>query len=109
MNSKYQGLPDIVSIAVELDSRNRSCRFKDTAPDIFETADEPEPPLRPVGPLSLFSTARRRMLTMGQNDNGIAEDDAPPKPTSEAIDSSGLPARRKAERVFGRGTRRPGD
>ncbi|WWD18209.1 hypothetical protein CI109_102659 [Kwoniella shandongensis] len=72
MTSKYRGLPDI-----------------DTAPDVFETTDEPETLLKP-------------------NDNGLDEDDLiPSKPTSEAIDSNGLPSRRKAERVFGRGVRRP--
>ncbi|RSH90456.1 hypothetical protein EHS25_001061 [Saitozyma podzolica] len=71
--SKYRGLPDI-----------------DTAPDVFETADEPEPPLRP-------------------NEDGLGDEDAPIKAASEGIDGSGLPARRKAERVFGRGSRRPGD
>lgn len=38
---------------------------------------------------------------MGEVDTAI-------KPASENIDASGLPARRKAERVFGRGKKRPG-
>ncbi|KAK8865614.1 hypothetical protein IAR55_000758 [Kwoniella newhampshirensis] len=70
MTTKYQGLPDI-----------------DTAPDVFETADEPESLLRPS--------------------EAYDDDEVPSKSTSEAIDSKGLPSRRKAERVFGRGTRRP--
>lgn len=41
-----------------------------------------------------------------QKDNGINDDDLPIKAHSELIDASGLPARRKAERVFGRGVRR---
>lgn len=42
----------------------------------------------------------------GQKDNGINDDDLPIKAHSELIDASGLPARRRAERVFGRGVRR---
>ncbi|WVF70971.1 hypothetical protein IAT40_005767 [Kwoniella sp. CBS 6097] len=71
MSSKYQGLPDI-----------------DTAPDIFETPDEPDTLLRPT-------------------DNGLDGDDVPLKVNTEGIDSTGLPSRRKAERVFGRGSKRP--
>ncbi|WRT65971.1 uncharacterized protein IL334_002922 [Kwoniella shivajii] len=67
--SKYQGLPDI-----------------DTAPDIFETPDEPDTLLRPA-------------------DDGM-EDERPSKSNSDNIDLNALPNRRKAERVFGRGTRR---
>ncbi|OCF31869.1 hypothetical protein I317_02952 [Kwoniella heveanensis CBS 569] len=71
MSTKYQGLPDI-----------------DTAPDIFETPDEPDTLLRP-------------------NDNGLGDDDVPVKINVEGIDNTGLPSRRKAERVFGRGAKRP--
>ncbi|WVQ96987.1 hypothetical protein IAU59_004096 [Kwoniella sp. CBS 9459] len=71
MSNKYQGLPDI-----------------DTAPDIFETPDEPDALLRPT-------------------DNGLGEDDVPLKVNVEGLDSTGLPPRRKAERVFGRGVKRP--
>ncbi|WVQ85722.1 hypothetical protein IAT38_007888 [Cryptococcus sp. DSM 104549] len=70
MATKYRGLPDI-----------------DTAPDVFETVDEPETVLKP-------------------SESGLGDEEAPIKPTSEAIDANGLPSRRKAERVFARGTRR---
>ena len=74
---------------------------------MFETADEPEHVLRPVScdPLSRIHEAHWHL----QNDLGLDEDDAPTKLTSQDIDGSGLPERRRAERVFGRGTRKPGE
>lgn len=49
MASKYHGLPDIVcSDAVEPTAKLTE---QDTAADVFETADEPESLLKPVGPL----------------------------------------------------------
>ncbi|AAW42035.1 hypothetical protein CNBC6710 [Cryptococcus deneoformans B-3501A] len=71
MATKYRGLPDI-----------------DTAPDIFETTDEPEIVLKP-------------------SDVRSGDEDSVLKPVSEDIDAGGLPSRRKAERVFARGTRKP--
>lgn len=72
MTTKYRGLPDI-----------------DTAPDVFETTDEPEIVLKP-------------------SDVRPGDEDSVLKPVSEDIDAGGLPPRRKAERVFARGTRKPG-
>ncbi|ADV21359.1 dynactin 2 [Cryptococcus gattii E566] len=71
MTTKYRGLPDI-----------------DTAPDVFETTDEPETVLKP-------------------SDVRPGDEDSVLKPVSEDIDAGGLPSRRKAERVFARGTRKP--
>ncbi|WWC88166.1 uncharacterized protein L201_003071 [Kwoniella dendrophila CBS 6074] len=60
----------------------------DTAQDIFETPDEPDTLLRPA-------------------DNGLGEDDIQPKkPSSNDIDASELPGRKKVKKVFGRGIRR---
>ncbi|KAL7423570.1 hypothetical protein Q5752_001150 [Cryptotrichosporon argae] len=68
MSSKYHGLPDI-----------------DTAPDIFETPDEPTVVVQP----------------------DPSYDDAPTKPpASELIDASALPARRQAGKVFLRASRK---
>ncbi|KAL0252939.1 hypothetical protein I308_102332 [Cryptococcus tetragattii IND107] len=71
MATKYRGLPDI-----------------DTAPDVFETTDEPETVLKP-------------------SDVRPGDEDSVLKPVSEDIDAGGLPSRRKAERVFARGARKP--
>ncbi|OXC70854.1 hypothetical protein AYX13_00270 [Cryptococcus neoformans] len=73
MTTKYRGLPDI-----------------DTAPDVFETTDEPEIVLKP-------------------SDVRPGDEDSVLKPVSEDIDAGGLPSRRKAERVFARGTRKPAE
>ncbi|WWC68359.1 uncharacterized protein I206_102284 [Kwoniella pini CBS 10737] len=60
----------------------------DTAQDIFETPDEPDALLRPA-------------------DNDFEEDDRViPKSNSDNIDSTGLPGRKRVEKVFGRGIRR---
>lgn len=72
MSIKYKGLPDI-----------------DSAPDIFETPDEPEVALRP-------------------NEYDLEDEEAPRRPVSENIDSTGLPDRLRAERAFGRRRRKDG-
>ncbi|RXK42050.1 hypothetical protein M231_00772 [Tremella mesenterica] len=75
MSTKYIGLPDI-----------------DSAPDVFETPDEPETTLRPT--------------------DFDANEDAPRREVSENIDQSGLPDRQAAGRMFRRRKRedtyRPG-
>lgn len=45
---------------------------------------------------------------MIQSENGLEDDDALSRPAVEGIDATALPGRRKAEKVFGRGTRKPG-
>ncbi|WVR05591.1 hypothetical protein IAU60_002610 [Kwoniella sp. DSM 27419] len=60
----------------------------DTAADVFETPDEPEDVLRPA-------------------ETGLEADEGLVKGHVEGLDVTGLPARKKVERVFGRGTRRP--
>ena len=47
MSSKYHGLPDIVRCSPH--RRVPAHLPQDTAPDVFETIDEPEIILRPVG------------------------------------------------------------
>lgn len=73
---------------------------QDTAPDVFETGDEPDSITRPVcRPNGLPSFGQVLMI---QNDMGLEDSDVVVRHHSELIDATGLPARKKVERVFGR-------
>jgi nuclear migration protein JNM1 len=100
MSSKYQGLPDIVGHVYGIGSE---ADMQDTAPDIFETSDEPERLLAPVS----WPVPCRYDELMVQSD-GISEDDAAPKKVTEGIDINGLPDRSRAQQIFGRTSKSSG-
>lgn len=60
MATKYHGLPDIVSIGHRY-SRRSWLSMQDTAPDVFETIDEPG---RVLVPVSTQARASGRMTSL---------------------------------------------
>ena len=58
MSIKYKGLPDIVSCVTKVAHQTHE---QDSAPDVFETPDEPEIALRPVSGYSFPRRAARLM------------------------------------------------
>lgn len=92
MSGKYSGLPDIVSRNAH--SLCRSLTAQDSAPDIYETTEEPQLAQNRVGTRGVDSD-----LTPKEDDNG-EETKRIPTGTNEDIDWGDLPSRKKVVKVF---------